>query len=210
MKQRIQMALGLACIVPAFGQSTTRAIVSPIPILRAAALPTFPPIALAARISGKVVVHITVRNGQVVQADLPPAQNPPRVRFLEVPTVKNVKTWRFDATVNTRFTVKYTYKIAGKPTKNPTNAKVAILPSLNVIVTARPVKPTCSDCGAPPMKIIPRSIQSNQLHSPASFQQRPLWPHSHLITPVQFSGPAPAISAPPPHTAPTQPSATKT
>jgi len=40
------------------------------------------------------------------------------------------------------FTVTYTYEIAGTETDNPTNAKVEMLPSLDVKITGRPVKPT--------------------------------------------------------------------
>ena len=36
----------------------------------------------------------------------------------------------------------YTYEISGEPTDEPTNPKVEMLPSLNVKITARPVKPT--------------------------------------------------------------------
>ena len=63
-------------------------------------------------------------------------------RYLESPTVENLKTWRFAADVNGVFTVTYTYAIFGTETEEPTNAKVTILPSLDVEITARPVKPT--------------------------------------------------------------------
>jgi hypothetical protein len=42
------------------------------------------------------------------------------------------------------FTVTYTYSISGTETEEPTNAKIVMLPSLNVEIIARPVKPTVS------------------------------------------------------------------
>jgi hypothetical protein len=61
---------------------------------------------------------------------------------LETSTVENLKTWRFAADVNGVFTVTYKYAISGTESEGPTNAKVTILPSLDVEITARPVKPT--------------------------------------------------------------------
>ena len=63
-------------------------------------------------------------------------------RFLETPTVENLKTWRFATDVNSEFTVTYSYAIAGEATEDPTNSRVEMLPSLDVNITARPVKPT--------------------------------------------------------------------
>jgi hypothetical protein len=63
-------------------------------------------------------------------------------RFLETATVANLKTWRFAADVNGEFPVTYSYSIAGDETDNPTNPRVEMLPSLDVNITARPVKPT--------------------------------------------------------------------
>ena len=44
--------------------------------------------------------------------------------------------------MNGVFTVTYKYAISGTESEGPTNAKVTILPSLDVEITARPVKPT--------------------------------------------------------------------
>ena len=126
--------------LPALGQTGSAVAV---PILRGAELPIYPPIAMAARITGKAVVRVTVKDGLVAQADVQsnPAL-PPGHQFLDSPTVANLKTWRFDARVAAIFRVTYTYEIAGDPTDDPTNARVEMLPSLDVKITARPVKPT--------------------------------------------------------------------
>jgi hypothetical protein len=44
--------------------------------------------------------------------------------------------------VNGEYTVIYTYEISGEQSEQPTNARVEMLPSLDVRITARPVKPT--------------------------------------------------------------------
>lgn len=112
-----------------------------VPILRESSLPMYPPIAKAAHVTGKVIVRVTVRDGLVVKTDVLSKLNPSEHRFLETPTVENLKTWHFAADVNSEFTVTYSYTIAGEETEGPTNPTVEISPSLDVNITARPVKP---------------------------------------------------------------------
>jgi len=129
--------------VSAPGQTAPNTPASAVPILQGAALPIYPPIAKAAHVTGKVVVRVTVKDGLMVQTDV---FSKPVVasggRLLEAPTLENLKTWRFAADVTGAFTVTYTYEISGTETEEPTNAKVEMLPSLDVKITARPVKPT--------------------------------------------------------------------
>lgn len=113
------------------------------PILQTAEQPNYPPIARAAHITGKVSVRVTVKDGKVVKADvLPVNKGKAGERFLETPTVENLKTWRFAADVNGEFPVTFSYAMTGEETDNPTNPRVEMLPSLDVNITARPVKPT--------------------------------------------------------------------
>ena len=63
-------------------------------------------------------------------------------RWLTTPTLKSLNTWRFDPSVDDVFVVTFIYEIAGTETDNPTNPRIEILPSLDVKITARPVKPT--------------------------------------------------------------------
>jgi hypothetical protein len=102
----------------------------------------YPPIAKFSHVTGKVVVKVTVKDGLLVQTEV---LSKPAVasggRLLESSTVENLKTWRFAADVTGAFTVTYTYEISGTETDEPTNAKVEMLPSLDVKITARPVKP---------------------------------------------------------------------
>lgn len=143
--------LGLLLSVPVLGQATSKASTSEVPILLAADLPIYPPIWRTAHLSGRVVVRVTVEAGRVVGTDVKSGE-----LHLQIPTVSNLKTWRFASDVSGTFTVTYTYTISGEESVGPTNPTVEILPSLDVNITARPVKPTCNDCGAPPAVILPR------------------------------------------------------
>jgi hypothetical protein len=132
-----QLALGLALVVPGLGQTSSAATAPEVPILRAAALPMYPPIWRLAHVTGKVVVLVTVKDGSVVGTDVKSGEP-----HLQTPAITNLRTWHFDDRVNGTFTVTYTYSISGEETSGATNPKVELLPSLDVNITARPVKPT--------------------------------------------------------------------
>ena len=107
-----------------------------VPIRQGAVLPVYPPIGRAASVTGKVVVEMTVSGGQVTSTEVKSG-----ARLLAGGTEANVKTWRFASDVNGRFTVTYTYVMSGDETDSPMNPTVEMLPSLDVNITARPVKP---------------------------------------------------------------------
>lgn len=142
---------GILLLAPicAFGQANTSHS-SNVPILRSADLPTYPPIAAAARITGTVSVRVHVVAGKVAQVEVISTELRERGRiltsktapWLTTPMIKNLKTWQFDKSVNDDFVVHYTYDISGTATDNPTNPRVEISPSLNVTITAKPIKPT--------------------------------------------------------------------
>ena len=109
------------------------------------------PIAAAAHVTGRVTVRVNVENGRVVKTEVVNAavRNGSKIllpktgsQWLTAPTEENLKSWRFDSSVKDAFVVNYIYDISGTETENPTNPKVEILPSLDVTITARPVKPT--------------------------------------------------------------------
>ncbi len=133
----IQSVKGVPADHPATADSTSHEV----PILRESALPMYPPIAKVARVTGKVTVRVTVKDGLVVKTDVLSKLDPAGHRFLETPTVENLKTWRFATDVNSQFTVTYSYAIAGEETEGQTNPTVEMLPSLDVNITARPIKP---------------------------------------------------------------------
>jgi hypothetical protein len=144
---RLVLCLIPVLAAPAHGQANSPEVKVAVPILQRASLPMYPPIAKAAHVTGKVIVRVTVKNGQIFKTDVLSQHDAVSgQRLLELPTIANLKTWRFASSVNATFTVNYTYEISGEETIDPTNAKVEILPSLDVTILSRPAKPTCSDC----------------------------------------------------------------
>ncbi|MGA2898543.1 MAG: hypothetical protein ABSE27_13240 [Acidobacteriaceae bacterium] len=107
-----------------------------VPLLQEAALPVYPPIGRAASVTGKVIVELTVSDGKVTGTDVKSG-----ARMLVGGTVANLQTWRFASDVSGKFTVTYTYAISGEATDSPMNPTVEMLPSLDVNITARPIKP---------------------------------------------------------------------
>jgi len=140
-------ALSLAC----FAQVNSSKSSQDVPRVISAGLPRYPPIAEAARVTGRVTVRLTVKSGKVVKTEVINAdvRNGSHIllpqtgsHWLTVPTEENVKSWQFESSVNGTFAVNYIYEISGTESDNPTNPKIEILPSLDVTITARPVKPT--------------------------------------------------------------------
>lgn len=131
----------------AFGQSAPQAPASEAthyPNLVHAELPLYPPVARTAHISGTVEIQVTIEKGAVIDAQVKSGSSP----YLSNPSLANVKTWQFQPEDRASFVVKYVYRIEGDQTPLPENPKVQLdLPRL-VMVTAKPFKPGCSDCGA--------------------------------------------------------------
>ena len=129
----------------ALGQSTVGTPLSGAahyPKLTHAELPLYPAIAWTAHITGTVKIEVTVDKGSVVDAQLQSDSSP----YISNPSLANIKTWQFQPEGRTTFSVTYVYKIAGEQTLLPENPRVELdLPRL-VTVTARPFKPSCSDC----------------------------------------------------------------
>jgi len=120
-----------------------------LPLLISGALPGYPPIARAAAITGSIKVRASLKDGRVVETNVLSENLESRglilksdSPFLTLPTVENLKSWRFNSDVNDTIVVTYTYDISGAETDQPTNPRVEMLPSLDVNITARPVKPT--------------------------------------------------------------------
>ena len=141
------LALPVAC----FAQVNSSQPSHGVPRLISADLPRYPPIAEAAHVTGRVTVRVTIESGKVAKAEIINAEvrNGSQILlpktgslWLSTPTEENLKSWRFDSSVTDVFVVNYIYEISGTETDNPTNPKVEILPSLDVTITARPVKPT--------------------------------------------------------------------
>lgn len=155
-------------LLAALGQNIQQPVSSEdtfYPRLLHAELPLYPPLARSAHITGKVEIEVTVEKGSVVDAQVKSAKiqiadpqnrtvydshaKAAASRYLTDPSLANIKSWQFVPGGRSIFLVTYTYDIEGKETALPENPKVELdLPRV-VKVTARPFKPTCSDCRAP-------------------------------------------------------------
>lgn len=131
----------------AFGRSAVGTPLSDAthyPKLVHAELPLYPAVAWAAHISGTVEIQVTVEGGVVVEAQLKSNGSP----YLSNPSLANVKSWQFQVEDRATFLVTYMYRIQGPETKLPENPKIELdLPRV-VKVSARPFKPSCSDCAS--------------------------------------------------------------
>jgi len=113
-------------------------------IVAHAEIPQYPPLALAGRLTGSVHLRVTVEHGGVVKAD---SDSPSQLQILINEAVENVKTWRFAHDATGSFDVTYVFELRGEEGVVPENPHIEMeLPTL-VKLVARPVKPTCQDCG---------------------------------------------------------------
>jgi len=162
----IRVAFFLLCLTTAVGQTAVESMTAdgpPYPRVIHAELPLYPPAAWSAHLGGMVEIDVTVEKGTVVDARVrrgmvatqgtekgavKEEQQSKLLPYLSLPSVANVKTWQFDPERGgrTTFSVMYVYKIEGEQTPLPENPKIELdLPRV-VKVTAKPFKPSCSDC----------------------------------------------------------------
>jgi len=137
LQSRKFFAILLLTVAPALCQSN-RSLAKTAPRIQSAVLPDYPAIAVAAHITGKVTVLVTVQRGCVIDTHPEPG-SPAISNYLQTATILNIQTWRFGPDVNEMFSVTYTYDVAGEPSDGTTNPHVEILPTLDVRITARPM-----------------------------------------------------------------------
>lgn len=143
-KKWLQIAcLGVVFYTTAYAQSS-----AVVPRLRSADLPRYPPIAEAAKITGWVKVSLSIVQGRVTNARVVEAEArddkhvwKDGLPLLNTPTLTYLRTWKFDSDVEKIFEITVSYRIIGDATDEPTNPLIEVSPSLDVVVTARPVKP---------------------------------------------------------------------
>ena len=97
-------------------------------------VPLYPQLARTARASGTVQVEVTVKDGDVVNAEV--KSGPP---MLTSATVENIRTWRFNPLVNATFTARFIYRLETDKTLDPQNPKVELQLPLLAKITAVPV-----------------------------------------------------------------------
>jgi hypothetical protein len=107
-------------------------------------LPLYPALARTARVSGSVLVQVTVKDGEVAATEVISGHP-----LLAPATTGNIKTWKFDKKIDATFTTTFTYQLEKEETSEMlSNPKIELeLPTL-VKITARPTKPPCQDCEA--------------------------------------------------------------
>ncbi len=108
-----------------------------VPLLVHADIPLYPPVALAARLSGTVRVKVQVNKGAVVNTETDSSAHAILLSAAE----KNVKTWQFAPDANGPFELTYVYQLETHEADLPENPRVEMqLPVIKI--TGRPVKRT--------------------------------------------------------------------
>lgn len=148
-------ALTLLVSITAWGQTTSKPVLTDYPALIRVDVPPYPAIARAADISGTVEIQVVVEKGNVVEAQSKsvavatwrgPALTEDGKRklglYLSNSAVENVKSWQFEEENRRTFVVTYVYSIEGQPTSSFEKPKVEFdLATATVIITATPLKP---------------------------------------------------------------------
>jgi TonB family protein len=107
-------------------------------IVSHADVPLYPALAKAARLSGTVHVHVSVKGGTVANAEAQSSAAP----VLVTAAKENVMTWRFAPDAYGTLDVTYMYELEKEEVLVPENPRIELqLPSL-VKIIAKPTKPT--------------------------------------------------------------------
>ena len=126
------------------------------PLISHADLPLYPPLARALNLTGTVEIQLLIAKGMVTDAQVKSVVIDCRNcapltvggenkvgKYLSLPSLSNIKNWRFDSEGRTTFIVRYVYRIEGEATERQENPDVEVnLPLISV--TAKPIKPTVS------------------------------------------------------------------
>jgi len=93
----------------------------------------YPPVARVAHIVGTVKVQVTVKDGVVSNTEVKSSAH----QMLVDATIENIKNWRFHSYVNTTFTTKFVYQLAGKE-QLLADPKIELQLPLLVKITTKP------------------------------------------------------------------------
>ena len=122
------------------GESTSRGYLG---LVLHADVPQYPSLALQARISGIVHIHVVVEDGIIVKTN---SEGSAQLRMLLAAALENLKSWRFAPGIRGNFDVQYLYELSPDESIRPENPKIEMQMPDWVRVTAKPVKNTCQDC----------------------------------------------------------------
>lgn len=126
------------------------------PLISHADVPLYPPLARALNLTGTVEIQLVIAKGIVTDAQVKSVvincrncapltdEGEKKVgKYLSLPSIANIQSWRFDSEENATFVVRYVYRIEGAETERAENPDVEVnLPLISV--TAKPIKPTVS------------------------------------------------------------------
>ena len=149
------IAVGLAAwLTAAHGQTSGRQSASNVgygtlanshsDIVLHADVPLYPQLAIQARVSGVVHLHVFVDNGAVTRAE---PESVEEVKPLVAAATENVKTWRFALGARGTFDVTYTYELEKTEVPQSVNPQIVMNLPASVKITSWPVERACLDCG---------------------------------------------------------------
>jgi outer membrane biosynthesis protein TonB len=98
-------------------------------------VPMYPQMARLARVSGIVEVQVTINNGLVAKTEVKSGAG-----VLANATEENIKSWRFQESVNTTLTVKFIYQLDKRKPSYGQNPRVELELPFKVTITSAPIQ----------------------------------------------------------------------
>jgi hypothetical protein len=106
-------------------------------LLKQAEVPHYPLVAIAARLSGTVRLHVTIKDGSVATVE-PDSATPSKIRLLTEGAIYDVKTWKFAPDDNAEIDVTFTYELAKEVSRTYENPHIEMQLPRWVKLTAKP------------------------------------------------------------------------
>jgi TonB family protein len=97
--------------------SVAQQLTESLPVVTAASVPLYPPLARQAHIEGEVRLEISTDGDRISNVDIVSGQ-----RMLAEATKENVNTWRFRPHTRTRFVVTFRYRLLPVPEESRCSA----------------------------------------------------------------------------------------
>jgi hypothetical protein len=120
------------------GSAVSEATGNELPVVTHADVPSYPPMARIAHITGTVQIEVTIKNGVMAITEV----KSPAPPILVNATLENLKTWKFASDANAAFRITYIYEVEREGTALPGNPRIEMqLPNL-IKITAQPPKTT--------------------------------------------------------------------
>ena len=118
--------------VPSLGEASGPRPESGFPVLLGAEVPAYPDFALIMKITGEVIVDVTIKGGRATSTTVEAGD-----RALAVAVLKNIETWRFDDKIEATFTTRFEFALELRKTGADRNTRLELnLPSSARIIAA--------------------------------------------------------------------------